>query len=80
MKTHLKITEMGTNRKIKTKLYIVRSNWDDSTLGTIRWERGWRQYVFYPFEDRIWSWDCLKELSEFIKNLMDERKRKKAEG
>ena len=39
----------------------------------IKWHGPWRQYVLLDNEC-IWSWECLKEVSEFIKKIMDERK------
>lgn len=58
----------------KTKKVCVTSSHDFSVLGYIGWHGGWRQYVFHPNIDCLWSWDCLKDLSEYIKNLMDERR------
>jgi hypothetical protein len=74
MSKHLKFVKAPQNPSKKTAFYVVVSNHDDSELGFIEWNGGWRQYCFYPYEDCVWSWDCLKDLSEFIKGLMDERK------
>ena len=73
-KTHLEFKEHPIPESRKTKIFHVYSNHDGSELGEIRWESKWRCYVFYPFTGVIWSWGCLKELTEFIKNLMDIRK------
>ncbi|MCJ7816324.1 MAG: hypothetical protein MUP55_00565 [Candidatus Aenigmarchaeota archaeon] len=69
---HLRFTE--TKDTGKTKVFSVFSNHDDSELGEIKWHISWRCYVFNSFTGVIWSWDCLRELSDFIKSLMDERK------
>jgi len=45
-------------------------------LGKIRWHEPWDQYVFEPDPGAvIFGQDCLAELSVFIKNLMDKRRR-----
>jgi len=59
------------HKRRTTKSYYVMSKFDQSYLGTVQWERGWRQYVFYPNNECMWSWDCLNELSDFIKKLTD---------
>ena len=72
-KTHLKFEEV--EQKPKTKGFKVLSEFDGATLGYIGWYGRWRAYVLTPNDDRVWSWDCLKECSDFIKQLMDARKR-----
>jgi hypothetical protein len=69
---HLRFEELTPNPK--TKRFIVYSKHDKTDLGTIRWYAGWRQYVFFPIEDCVWSHHCLKELSIFIEELMLARK------
>jgi hypothetical protein len=71
---HLLFQELTPNPK--TKRFMVVSRFDDSDLGIIEWYGRWRCYCFTPIEGRVWSWECLKELSEFIKFQMDLRKRK----
>jgi len=70
---HLQFIEVEVGEK-KTKQFEVQSLYDSSQLGNIHWYGGWRQYVFEPSFETRWSWDCLKELSEFIKMIMDARK------
>ena len=66
--------------KRKTKIFQVRSKFDGTILGEIRWYSSWRQYVLMPYNGCVWSWDCLKDASLFIKDLMDRRKEVKADG
>lgn len=76
-KTHLDIREIfPQDPKRKTKKYLVHSRYDGAILGAISWYGGWRQYVFLPHPDTIWSDDCLLELSEFLKQLKEARKKK----
>lgn len=71
---HLRFDEIVPNKLLKTKIIKVSSLYDNSELGTIKWYGGWRQYTFEPIWQTRWSWDCLNELSMFIKTLMDKRK------
>jgi hypothetical protein len=75
---HLRFSE--THNTGKTSRFAVFSNHDGSQLGEIRWHGSWRAYVFIPFTGVIWSWDCLQELSFFIKSLMDERKKNRGQN
>jgi hypothetical protein len=62
-----------------TKKFFIRSKWDGSILGEVKWNPQWRQYCFYPnisFETQ-WSIDCLQDLTNFIQVLKDERKNNK---
>jgi len=45
-------------------------------LGDIKWFNKWRSYAFFPEEETIYEDDCLVEIADFIKKLMDERKKK----
>lgn len=79
-KKHLNFPEIETKKK--TSVFGVLSTHDESYLGKVFWYGAWRQYVFEPdkgaeydeYAATIFSWDCLAELSAFIKNLMDERR------
>jgi hypothetical protein len=75
--SHLTFTESEV--KLKTKVWLVESNYDDSILGTISWLGKWRQYVFHPFADCVWSSDCLQEVAEFLINQNKEHKEHKKE-
>jgi hypothetical protein len=71
---HLEFNEVSVKRK--TKVFEVVSKHDKSFLGCVEWWPGWRQYVFSPDQGKttIWSHDCLLDLSNFIKELMNQRK------
>jgi hypothetical protein len=78
MMSHLEFKELPVERSRKTKMFEVLSNHSGCVLGRIGWYCGWRCYVLYPLQDveenYIWSYDCLNEVSVFIKRLMDDRK------
>lgn len=72
-KSHLEVIEYPSDGK-KTKFFEIVSAHDSAQLGIVKWHGAWRQYVFHPNTNCIWSHDCLAELSQFIKNLMNARK------
>ena len=47
----------------------------NTILGRISWYPQWRQYAFSPGYPTVWNKDCLNTITEFIINLMEERKK-----
>jgi len=74
MSKHLDFIQ-GDNSGKKTKYFEVQSRFDSCDLGRIKWHSHWKQYIFEPCFDTIWSFDCLEDLSLFLKNLNLEHKR-----
>ena len=60
--------------KGKTQRYEIVSNTTGNVLGRISWYGAWRQYTFSPAFETIWNKDCLKDVQDFLKQLMYERK------
>jgi hypothetical protein len=61
--------------KGKTKIFSVVTLKDqEDVLGLIKWDSGWRQYIFSIDVNTIWSNGCLGQIKEFIDKLMEERK------
>ena len=58
----------------KTDTIIVSNIHHNLTIGYIKWYSKWRQYCFFPYGDTIWNIDCLEEINNLIKDLMNERK------
>lgn len=58
----------------KTKRIVVVSKRKLTVLGDIRWWPPWRQYVFFPESNTLWNVECMRDIQECIKRLMDERK------
>lgn len=58
--------------KPKTEVYRAINISSVFTLGTIYWHR--RQYVFEPFQGTVFSSGGLREIEEFIDDLMKKRK------
>ena len=59
----------------KTKRIVVVSKRYLAILGDIRWYGSWRQYAFFPEADTIWNPQCMDDVQECIKRLMEERRR-----
>ncbi len=57
----------------KTKRFEIISKNHGNVLGRIIWYGAWRQYIFLPADLTIWNKDCLKDIQDFIQNLMEER-------
>ena len=69
----LEFNELETERK--TKVFEVRNIKTDFFLGVIEWGTAWRQDVFTPTgEPSKLARSCLKEIYDFIEELMEERK------
>ena len=78
-KRWLNFEEWKKNPKAKTKRFLIHNKVTGDSLGEIKWDTGWRQYVFEDDEIKL-AEGCLFELFEHIKNLRLERENKKQEG
>jgi hypothetical protein len=45
-------------------------------LGIIRFSGAWRQYVFESFDGTYWSYGCLEQVIEFLKEQNEKWRRK----
>jgi len=57
--------------KPRTKVYGIYSKHYGDLLGTIKWYAPWRQYCFFPEHDTIWSNSCLREVIDFVGELIE---------
>jgi hypothetical protein len=60
-----------------TRIFKVISKEDGDNLGTIKWFSTWRCYTFHPEAGTIFEVDCLSDITNFLKDLMDNRKKLK---
>jgi hypothetical protein len=74
IKGWLKFTRTGLSKSGKTEEWYVKHKDDDCGLGFIRWHAPWRQYVFDALDSAYYSKGCLRDIAEFIEELMEERK------
>lgn len=64
------ITEEGK----KTSVFLIKNEKSDDKLGIIKWNNHWRRYCFYPLGDTCFDNQCLLDIIDFIKQLMEGRK------
>lgn len=58
----------------KTKIFLVVNKDNDSPIAMIRWYGAFRQYSFFPLTSTVYEKQCLCDIAEFLKILMEERK------
>jgi len=63
--------------KGKTKIFKVFSKEGNLELGVVKWHGPWRIYAFHPEPGTLFEIDCLSDITEFLKELMEERKKLK---
>ncbi len=66
-----------TSAKRKTGVFSCRNKKGGDRLGIVKWYPGWRRYCFFPQEHNllVFSEGCLRDIADFIKQLMDARKK-----
>ena len=62
----------------KTDIYQVITKDGTSLLGQVSWYAAWRCYAFYPNSNCVFEKTCLQDITDFIVNLMNERKNSKS--
>jgi penicillin-binding protein-related factor A (putative recombinase) len=60
-------------QKPKTSVYVIRNIHSQMIIGYIKWYAQWRQYCFFPLENAVYSVGCLKDIIDFVEQLMKER-------
>lgn len=63
----------------KTSVWCCLNKRSETVLGYIRWYSAWRQYCYFPALATLYSQGCLKDIIDFINQLMEERKKNKDE-
>ena len=61
--------------KPKTSEWACRNNKSGAVLGHVRWQIGWRQYIYEPITEAIYSAGCLLDIADFIKTLKAEKEK-----
>lgn len=64
-------------QKPKTAVYLVVNTKSDPPLpiGYIEWYPQWRQYCFFPNNTTFYNKECLQDITDFIQDLMEKRKK-----
>jgi hypothetical protein len=73
MTRHLTFVLIPPKKPMRTKKYHIYSVHDNSYLGEIKFDTGWRQYTFHPQENCKWSQGCMMEVIAMLSNLNIER-------
>jgi hypothetical protein len=60
----------------KTQIWQCLSNNGGYALGVVKWYGAWRQYCFFPSGETIFNVGCLSDIQDFIRQLMEERRKK----
>jgi hypothetical protein len=61
----------------KTTAWSCINNSGGYELGEVKWNAGWREYCYFPlptYSSVVYSSGCLKDIADFIEQLMAERK------
>lgn len=62
--TYLRFEEVPTSDQESRRWKVGTKR--GTYLGHIRWFAPWRQYVFYPSIDTLYSVGCLRDIAKFI--------------
>lgn len=76
-KKYLEFKDVSNNEQ-KTKKFMIWSKCSECILGFIRWDTGWRHYLFFPtleFETK-YSDRCMMNIGLFLEQLNQEHKDK----
>lgn len=61
-------------QKPKTSVYVIKNKDSREAIGLVKWYGSWRRYTYQPFCDTVYEQTCMREISDFIDRLMEERK------
>lgn len=56
------------------KVWSCRNNHSGEELGTVVYYDPWRQYVYQPTVQAVYSEGCLTDIADFLKQLKGENK------
>jgi hypothetical protein len=76
MSKWIEFIEVGNTGK--TLKFHVQNKEQSLVLGEIKWYGPFRQYSFFPEPNMVFEKTCLKDITDFIVNLMEERKKQKS--
>ena len=62
--------------KPKTKVWSCRHNSSSDQLGVVCYHPGWRQYVYQPKVQAIYSSGCMDDISSFLNQVNTDYKNK----
>jgi len=57
--------------KRKTPIYYIWT-FNNVCIGEIKWYAPWRKFCFHPYDETVWSNDCLLCVIDFITTINNE--------
>lgn len=74
---YIEFKDMGLSASGKTRVwYVVNKNNPDDVPGIIKWNGGWRKYVYHS-GPAYYDWQCLRQIADFIEDQTKIHKEKK---
>jgi hypothetical protein len=65
MKTKYKYIEFNFIKDV----WLITNHKRKEHIGQLVWNKRWKEWEFYPYEDTGWTLICLEDLTHFIKQL-----------
>lgn len=53
---------------------VCRSNHGGVVLGRVEWNSRWKEHEYIPEPNTAYTWDCLRDISQFLDNMNTARK------
>lgn len=75
---YIEFKEVKSDRK--TKVWTCFNIGHGVVLGVVEWEIGWRQYIFSPHSECIFSKGCLDDIASFLSEANIEHKQLLTQG
>lgn len=75
--TYLQFSLIGYSPSGKTKVFSVKNIKAGMIIGMVFWEGRFRKYGYHSYSDIIYDNNCLRDITEFLEDLMTEHKEKK---
>ncbi len=60
----------------KTRVFKIRNVETNEYVGVIKWCCSFRKYAFYTEPNLVFSISCLRQIADFIEQLMNSRNKK----
>jgi hypothetical protein len=67
--------EMTPKQPKKTSCWVCRNKRSKVALAMVKWYPAWREYCFFPIiNDTVFNAGCLKDIADFLGQLMNQRR------
>jgi hypothetical protein len=66
----------GISPSGKTRTWVVQNRENLTILGRIEWFSRWRKYTFNPNPDMVFEVTCLRDIADFLEEIMKEHRAK----